>query len=171
MLFRRGASTAARTFGLLGIDGELLRGRSEGMTRACKILIVDDDAELRHSLAEQLALHTEFVIAEAETANAALECVRRCAFDAILLDLDLPDMDGRELCRLIRRSKFPAPILMITAAGTEADTILGLDSGAAITSPRRFHLTALLARLRAQLRQHEQSEHASFAIEAKTLFR
>ena len=134
------------------------------MTRACKILTVDDDAELRHSLAEQLALHTEFVIAEAETANAALECVRHRSFDAILLDLDLPDMDGRELCRLIRRSKFSAPILMITAASSEADTILGLDSGASDYVTKPFRLTALLARLRAQLRQCEQSEDASITI-------
>lgn len=134
------------------------------MARECKILIVDDDPELRRSLAAQLALHAEFAIAEAETASAALECIRHQSFDAILLDLSLPDMDGRELCRLIRRSKFPAPILMMTAASTEAETILGLNSGASDYITKPFHLDALLARLRAQLRQHEQSEDASFTI-------
>jgi DNA-binding response OmpR family regulator len=129
-----------------------------------KILVVDDDMALRRSLAEQLELHEEFVVAEAETAAAALELVRQQYFDAIVLDVGLPDMDGRELCRTMRGANVRAPILMLTGADSEADTILGLDSGANDYITKPFRLSVLLARLRAQLRQHEASEDAVFTI-------
>jgi len=134
------------------------------MTTGRKILIVDDDEALRHSLAEQLQLHEEFQVAEAETAEKALELVKQSYFDAILLDVGLPDMDGRELCRLMRRSNVRSPILMLTGADGDADTILGLDAGANDYIAKPFRLSVLLARLRAQLRQHEQSEDAIFTI-------
>ena len=134
------------------------------MTVGRKILIVDDDAALRHSLAEQLELHEEFKVAQAEIANQALDHVKAGYFDAILLDVGLPDMDGRELCRLMRRTNVRSPILMLTGADGEADTILGLDAGANDYITKPFRLNVLLARLRAQLRQHEQSEDAVFTI-------
>jgi DNA-binding response OmpR family regulator len=81
-----------------------------------------------------------------------------------VLDVGLPDMDGRELCRLMRRNGVRAPIVMLTAADSEADTILGLDAGANDYVTKPFRLGVLLARLRAQLRQHEQSEDAVFTI-------
>src|SRR3546814_8379472 len=95
-----------------------------------KILLVDDDDILRKSLAEQLHLHEEFVTIGAPTATAALEAVRREHFDIVLLDVGLPDMDGREACRLLRRSGLSVPIIMLTGADSDADTILGLDAGA-----------------------------------------
>jgi DNA-binding response OmpR family regulator len=134
------------------------------MTAGRKILIIDDDEALRHSLAEQLQLHEEFSAAEAGTGNEALESTKTQYFDAILLDVGLPDMDGRELCRVMRRNGVRAPILMLTGADGEADTILGLDSGANDYITKPFRLNVLLARLRAQLRQHEASEDAVFAI-------
>jgi len=134
------------------------------MTAGRKILIVDDDAALRQSLSEQLELHEEFKVAQAETANQALEQAKQQYFDAILLDVGLPDMDGRELCRLMRRNAVRSPILMLTGADGEADTILGLDAGANDYITKPFRLNVLLARLRAQLRQHEQSEDAVFTI-------
>ena len=73
-------------------------------------------------------------------------------------------MDGRELCRLMRRNGVRAPILMLTGADGDADTILGLDAGANDYITKPFRLNVLLARLRAQLRQHEQSEDAVFTI-------
>jgi len=81
-----------------------------------------------------------------------------------VLDVGLPDMDGRELCRLMRRNGVRAPIVMLTGADSEADTILGLDAGANDYVTKPFRLGVLLARLRAQLRQHEQSEDAIFTI-------
>jgi len=131
---------------------------------AKKILLVDDDEALRQSLGEQLRLHEEFATVEAETGSQALEAVKTEHFDAILLDVGLPDMDGREVCRLMRRNGIKSPIIMLTAAQTDADTILGLDSGANDYVVKPFRLSVLLARLRAQLRQHEQSEDAVFII-------
>lgn len=134
------------------------------MAAGKKILMVDDDAVLRQSLAEQLHLHEGFETAEAGTAAEALETARQGSFDAVLLDVGLPDMDGRELCRLMRREGVRCPVIMLTGAGTDADAILGLDSGANDYVTKPFRLGVLLARLRAQLRQFEQSEDAVFAI-------
>jgi DNA-binding response OmpR family regulator len=129
-----------------------------------RILIVDDDGALRQSLAEQLERHGEFVSAECETAAAALEIVSRERFEAILLDVGLPDMDGRELCRALRRTGVSAPILMLTAADSESDTVEGLDAGADDYVTKPFRLNVLLARLRAQLRQSAHRDDAVFAI-------
>ncbi|MEQ9490031.1 MAG: response regulator transcription factor [Alphaproteobacteria bacterium] len=129
-----------------------------------KILLVDDDNELRTSLAEQLRLHEEFETTEAGTAKAGLETAQTEHFDAILLDVGLPDMDGREACRLLRRAGVKCPIIMLTAHDTDSDAILGLDAGANDYVTKPFRLNVMLARLRAQLRQHEQSEDAVFTI-------
>jgi DNA-binding response OmpR family regulator len=129
-----------------------------------KILIVDDDGAMRQSLAEQLELHGEFAAVECDTAARAIELAKTDRFDAILLDVGLPDMDGRELCQLLRRAGVQMPIVMLTGADSEADTILGLDSGADDYVTKPFRLSVLLARLRAHLRQSEHSDDAVFTI-------
>ncbi len=134
------------------------------MTTGKKILLVDDDDSLRDSLSEQLRLHEEFLTAEASTAAEALETAKGEYFDAVILDVGLPDMDGREVCRLMRRNGVKSPIIMLTGQDTDADQILGLDAGANDYVTKPFRLSVLLARLRAQLRQHEQSEDAVFTI-------
>lgn len=128
------------------------------------ILIVDDDPDLGDLLAEQLQLHEEFDTLRCGTASEGLRVAREKRPDLILLDVDLPDINGREACRLLRRAGVVAPVIMLTAATGESDTILGLDSGANdyVTKPFRFSL--LLARVRAHLRSHEQSEAAVFRI-------
>lgn len=128
------------------------------------ILLVDDDDALRQALAEQLRLHEEFDVVEAMTGASALEAIKRQRFDLIILDVGLPDMDGRELCKLLRRNGVKVPVLMLTGADSEADTILGLDSGANDYMPKPFKLGVLLARIRAQLRQFERSKDATFTI-------
>ena len=142
-----------------------------------KILMVDDDTDLRESLAEQLKLHEEFTIYEAGTGSEGLETAKAEHFDVIILDVGLPDMDGREVCRVMRRNAIACPIIMLTAAESDADTILGLEAGANDYITKPFRIGVLLARLRAQLRQHEQSEDAVFSIgpytfqpSGKTLF-
>ncbi len=129
-----------------------------------KVLIVDDDVTLCESLCEQLQLHEEFETVVSPTARDALEQAKNQYFDAVLLDVGLPDMDGRETCRLMRRAGVKVPIVMLTGADSDADTILGLDAGANDYITKPFRLGVLLARLRAQLRQHEQSEDAVFTI-------
>jgi len=134
------------------------------MTSNKKILLVDDDSALRQSLAEQLQLHEEFQTAEAANAAEALEQVKGSYFDCILLDVGLLDMDGRDLCKLMRRNGVRSPIVMLTGVDGDADTILGLESGANDYVTKPFRLGVLLARVRAQLRQFEQSEDAVFTI-------
>ncbi len=129
-----------------------------------RILLVEDDQALRDSLSEQFKLHEEFETVEASSAAETLDLTKTQRFDLILLDIGLPDMDGREVCRLLRRNGPKTPIIMLTGADTEADTILGLDSGANDYITKPFRLGVLLARVRAQLRQHELTEDAVFTI-------
>ena len=129
-----------------------------------KILLVDDDDALRESLAEQLELHEEFEPKGVGTAKEGLDFVKDEYFDVILLDVGLPDMDGREVCRLMRRGSVKSPIIMLTGSDTDADTILGLDVGANDYIIKPFRLGVLLARMRAQLRQHQPSEDTVFSI-------
>jgi DNA-binding response OmpR family regulator len=134
------------------------------MTPARKVLIVDDDEPFRRELAEQLELHEGLVVGACGSSREALAMLDQTSFDAFILDVGLPDMDGRDMCRLLRRRGIKAPVVMLTAHDTDADTILGLDSGANdyITKPVR--LGVLMARLRAQLRQFELSDDATFQI-------
>lgn len=134
------------------------------MTTGKKILLVDDDNSLRETLAEQLDLHEEFITLQADKASSALEKIKTNHFDLILLDVGLPDMDGREACKLIRKAGIKAPIIMLTAQDSDSDQILGLESGANDYVSKPFRIGVLLARIRAQLRQHEQSEDAVFTI-------
>ncbi|HKS89438.1 MAG TPA: response regulator transcription factor [Stellaceae bacterium] len=134
------------------------------MRNLLRILIVDDDAALRQSLAEQLELHAEFASRECDSAATALELLRRERFDAVLLDVGLPDMDGRELCRQIRMAGITVPIVMLTAADSEADTVQGLDAGANDYVTKPFRLSVLLARLRAHLRQNALNDEAVLTI-------
>jgi DNA-binding response OmpR family regulator len=128
------------------------------------ILIVDDDPDLRGALAEQLELHEDFAALQAESASEGVKLARERQIDLIILDVDLPDMDGREACRLLRASGVRTPIVMLTAAAGDSDAILGLDSGANDYVTKPFKFSVLLARIRAHLRSHEQSEDALFRI-------
>lgn len=134
------------------------------MVQGKSLLLVDDDDALRETLRDQLQLHEEFNIQEASSGAEALELAKDSNHELMILGVGLPDMDGRDVCRLMRRAGVNAPIIMLTGADTEADTILGLDSGANDYVTKPFKLGVLLARIRAQLRQHERSEDAIFAI-------
>lgn len=134
------------------------------MTAKQKILLVEDDAVLSDTLIEQLSLHEEFALTHVETGGLALERCGEEGFDLILLDIGLPDSDGREICKIMRKQKIIAPIIMLTGVDSEADTILGLDAGANdyVTKPFRFGV--LLARMRAHLRSHENNEAATLTL-------
>ena len=134
------------------------------MSSARRILLVDDDEDLRESLKDQLALHDEFEIVTAGTASSGIDIAKGDHLDLVLLDVGLPDMDGREACKVMRKNGFKSPIVMLTGNAADADVILGLDAGANDYITKPFKFAVLLARIRAQLRQHEQSEDAVFAI-------
>lgn len=129
-----------------------------------KILLVDDDSELRDALAEQLMGVEDFDVYEAETGSEAIERARTEMHDLVILDIGLPDMDGREVCRKMRDEGVKCPIIMLTGQGDDEDLIEGLEAGANDYVTKPFRFPVLLARIRAQLRQHEQSEDAVFVV-------
>ena len=133
------------------------------MAQRKTLLIVDDDADLRGAVAEQLRAE-DFTTLEAATAGEGVRLAQADRPDLILLDLDLPDFDGREACRRMRAAGIATPVIMLTAAGEDDDTVRGLDAGANdyVTKPYRFDV--LLARIRVQLRDYEHSEGAVFRL-------
>ena len=134
------------------------------MASTRKILIVDDDADMRDALVEQLALHEEFEAVAAENATKGVQAAKAGHVDLVIMDVGLPDVDGREAVRILRKNGFKAPIIMLTGHDTDSDTILGLDAGANDYVAKPFRFAVLLARIRAHLRQHEASEDAVFHI-------
>ena len=135
------------------------------MIRAKRILLVDDDTLLAETLVDQFSMHDEFAVETLATAQAAIEKVKEEAhIDLVILDVGLPDMDGRDACVLMRKNGFKSPIIMLTGADTDADHILGLNAGANDYVTKPFKFAVLLARVRAHLRSHEQSEDAVFKI-------
>lgn len=134
------------------------------MAKVNKILLVDDDDDLREALSEQLVMTEDFDVFEAGNGAEAMEQIKAGQFDLAILDVGLPDTDGRELCKRLRKAGVKCPILMLTGHDSDADTILGLDAGANDYVTKPFKFPVLLARIRAQLRQHEQSENAIFQL-------
>ena len=130
------------------------------------ILIVDDDRALLETLSEQLAVAGEFSVTEAHTgaeADSRLSA-REARFDAVILDVALPDGDGRDLCVKWRRQGLKVPIIMLTGSDETEDVVRGLEAGANDYVSKPFRMAELLARLRAQLRIFENSEDAVFTI-------
>ncbi|GAN77285.1 response regulator transcription factor [Acidisphaera rubrifaciens] len=130
------------------------------------ILIVDDDRALRSLLAEQFAVDGEFAAVEAGSVTEAdaLLADGSVRFEAIILDVGLPDGDGRDFCARLRREGVKVPIVILTGSDDESDVVRGLDSGANDYIAKPFRLAELLARLRAQVRIYENSEDAVFMI-------
>jgi two-component system, OmpR family, phosphate regulon response regulator OmpR len=117
-----------------------------------RVLLVEDDARLAGMVSEYLGA-AGFRIVVAPSGTAALERLARDTFDALILDLMLPDLDGLEVCRSVRSRSSSLPILMLTARGDAADRIVGLELGADDYLPKPFEPRELLARLRAILRR------------------
>lgn len=128
------------------------------------VLLVDDDNDLREVIVEQLSLYEEFEVLQEQSAAKGIEAARNQMIDLIVMDVGLPDMDGREAVKLLRKGGFKSPIVMLTGHDTDSDTILGLEAGANDYITKPFKFAVLLARMRAQLRQHEQSEDATFVV-------
>jgi DNA-binding response OmpR family regulator len=134
------------------------------MSNASRLLIVDDDPDLRQTLAEQLGLYDEFDVVTAEGAGEAISKAKSDRIDLAIMDVGLPDMDGRDAVRLMRGNGFRSPVIMLTAQSSDTDTVQGLEAGANDYVVKPFKFAVLLARVRAQLRQYEASEDAVFQI-------
>jgi DNA-binding response OmpR family regulator len=134
------------------------------MPSAKRVLLVDDDTMLRSSLAEQLAATGEYAPVEAGSVAEGRAKAKDGLYEFMILDVGLPDGDGRKLCRALRDDGVSCPIVLLTAADTDADTIEGLESGANDYVTKPFRFAVLMARIHAHLRNHEQSEEAVYRI-------
>jgi two-component system phosphate regulon response regulator OmpR len=121
-----------------------------------RILLIDDDARLAAMVSEYLA-GAGYRVVMAGTGAAGLERLAREPYDAVVLDLSLPDMDGLEVCRRLRGSSDVA-VLMLTARGDATDRIVGLEIGADDYLPKPFEPRELLARLKAILRRGKKTD-------------
>jgi DNA-binding response OmpR family regulator len=134
------------------------------MANVRKILIVDDDADVRDTFVERLTLIDDIEAVAVDTGSKGVQAARAGQVDLVIMDVGLPDIDGREAVRLLRKTGFKAPIIMLTGHDADSDTILGFESGANDYVVKPFRFPVLLARIRAQLHQHEGSEDAVFTI-------
>ena len=123
------------------------------------ILIIEDDATLRATLAEQIALEGSFIADAAESASDAATKLAGMdvRYDAILLDVGLPDADGRDFCAKLRRDGNTTPIIMLTGADAEADVVRGLDAGANDYIAKPFVPAEVVERLRDLLSHPRES--------------
>jgi DNA-binding response OmpR family regulator len=134
------------------------------MSNKHKILVIEDDLELRGALTDQLSLYEEYEAVAAENGNKGLQIAKTEQIDLVIMDVGLPDIDGREAARILRRNGFKAPMIMLTGHDTDSDIVLGLESGANDYVTKPFRFAVLLARVRTLLRQYETSEDAVFTI-------
>jgi DNA-binding response OmpR family regulator len=117
-----------------------------------RILLIEDDARLAEMVRDYLG-DAGFRVARAASGGSGLAMHSREAFDAVVLDLMLPDMDGLDVCRALRDSSYEGAILIVTARTGELDRVVGLDSGADDYLTKPFGLAELQARVRALLRR------------------
>ena len=131
--------------------------------RTARIMIVDDDDDLRDLLLTQFEREGVAALEQAETMVAAFDKITSFEPDILILDVQLPDGDGFHICKKLREQGFEKPIIMLTGQDGENEVIKGLDTGANdyIAKPMRFG--ELVARIRAQLRQHRASDDARFS--------
>jgi two-component system OmpR family response regulator len=131
--------------------------------RALRILVVEDDAKLRGLLLRGLQEHAFAVDGEA-TGTDGLWRVREFEYDAVVLDVMLPDTDGFEVCRAMRADDLWVPVLMLTARDEVRDRVRGLDVGADDYLPKPFSFDELVARLRALVRRGSRPRPTTLAV-------
>ena len=134
------------------------------MSNTRRILIVDDDPGLCEALTEQLSLLEEFDAVAAQNGSDGIRAAKAGQTDLVIMDVGLPDLDGHTAVRILRKGGFKAPIIVLTGRDTDSDAILSFESGANDFVTKPFRFAVLLARIRAQLRQHEASEDIIFTI-------
>jgi two-component system, OmpR family, response regulator MprA len=127
------------------------------MAEQARILVVDDEPAVQSALARALSLES-YDVAQAADGLEALERLGATAYEAVILDIAMPRLDGLEVCRRLRQGGDRTPVLMLTARGEVDDRVAGLDAGADDYLVKPFALRELLARVRALLRRGEEDE-------------
>jgi DNA-binding response OmpR family regulator len=146
----------------------MLGENPDPMSTAWNIVLVDDDEDFCEMLKAQIELDGEFEVAVAPNAVRGIQLAKVEHVDLLIFDVGLPDLDGREAVRVLRKSGVKIPIIMLSGRDSDADQILGLDAGADDYITKPFEFSVLLARIRVQLRQRERSEDAVFSIGSYT---
>lgn len=132
------------------------------------ILIIDDDSALAEPLAEYLTRY-HFLLKSATTPSEGLQMLRNESFELVILDVMLPQMDGFEVCKLIRKESY-VPIIMLTARGEVMDRIVGLELGADDYMPKPFEPRELVIRIQNILKRSQLS-HPNSASNEKVVFK
>jgi DNA-binding response OmpR family regulator len=136
----------------------------QNMTPAKKVLIVDFDTNLRDILKEQLEVQGEFITSSVDNGRAAIAKSVAKYYDIIIMEVGLTDIDGRDACRTMRANGVKSPIIMLSKANGDGDTVSALDAGANDYVEKPFKFNVLMARLRTRIRETEHSTHAVFQI-------
>ena len=129
-----------------------------------QLLIVEQDDVDRQELALQLRAGREYGVWECPNGGEALQTLEARRYDMVLLDVDLSDIDGHAICRLIRRRNKTMPIIMMAANSSHADEVLSFDSGASGYMTKPIRLAVLLANIRALFRQYDRCEDVELKI-------
>lgn len=135
---------------------------SSSPERSARVLVVEDEASIRQGLADVLTFRGYRV----EAVDSGPEALRRAsgsAFDLVLLDVMLPELDGYSVCRRLREAGDQSPVLMLTAKGSEEDVLRGFEVGADDYVTKPFSVRELLARVQVLLRRHRRAEEEVFA--------
>lgn len=138
----------------IGERTKAVTGTPSGVERPVVVVVVEDDDELRSMLALNLERHG-YVVEQAADGEEGLRIAREARPDLVVLDLMLPKLDGRQVCRLIRAQDDEVPVLILTALDREIDVVNGLDAGADDYMTKPFSLREFLARVKALLRRTE----------------
>lgn len=146
------------------------------MKRKYKILVIDSDDTFRQALVDQFRINDEFNVKAVATAVEGINEMHDRQADLVLCAVTLLDIDGYEVCKIMRRNGHMTPLILLTARDSEADAILALESGADDYVSKPFRFSILMARIRARLRQYGLSEDAvlrigpySFGVSSKVL--
>ena len=139
------------------------------MPRKYKILIIEDDPDLREIVAEELILREEFIAIEAATAKRGLESIKLDLPDLVILDLSLPDEPGLDVLNTLREQGVKCPVLILTAETDEDILVKCLEMGAIDFIIKPFSFSVLLARIRTHIGQYEMSGEAVFVIGSNTI--
>jgi len=135
------------------------------MASGKSLLLIQGDQMLRRALVDNLGGQGDFeTIVESEDGSSGISLAKAKVFDIIILDSELPDIDGCDVCKILRDTGIQAPIIMLMSANSEDDTVEELDAGANDYVKKPFRMAVLLARVRDHLRQHIQSGDVIFKI-------
>jgi two-component system response regulator MprA len=127
------------------------------MAEQPRILVVDDEPAVQSALSRALMLEN-YDVSQAADGREALEQLGSAPYEAVILDIAMPKIDGLEVCRRLREGGDRTPVLMLTARGEIDDRVAGLDAGADDYLAKPFALRELLARVRALLRRAEEED-------------